>query len=85
MRKCGRSFLHLYHGLVRVCEIELSHMGKINGNPDLVCEKQMFTIETLSQHCKKCSPYLGLKNPQFIHDVWSQFHWKILSGQGSHK
>ena len=25
--------------LVWVCEIELSHMGKKNGNPDLVCEK----------------------------------------------
>ena len=24
---------------MRVCEIELSHMGKHNGNPDLVCEK----------------------------------------------
>ena len=25
-------------GQVRVCEIEISHMGKNNGNPDLVCE-----------------------------------------------
>ena len=25
-------------GLVQVCQIELSHMGKDNGNPDLVCE-----------------------------------------------
>ena len=30
---------YLYHGMVRVCEIELSHMGKHNGNYDLVCEK----------------------------------------------
>ena len=29
---------YLSHGLVRVCEIELSHMGKNQGNPDLVCE-----------------------------------------------
>ena len=36
---CGCSFLYLSNGLVRVCEIELSPMGKINGNPDLVCEK----------------------------------------------
>ena len=38
---------YLSLGLVRVCEIELSHMG----NPDLVCEKSMvfFTVspETL--------------------------------------
>ena len=26
-------------GLVRVCEIEISHMVKNNGNPDLVCAK----------------------------------------------
>ena len=26
-------------GLVWVCDIELPHMGKINGNPDLVREK----------------------------------------------
>ena len=25
-------------GLVWVCEIEISHIGKINGNPNLVCE-----------------------------------------------
>ena len=23
-----------------MCEIEISHMGKNNGNPDLVCEKK---------------------------------------------
>ena len=26
-------------GLVLVCEKEISHMGKNEGNPDLVCEK----------------------------------------------
>ena len=33
-------FLLLFfpHGLVQVCEKELSNMGKINRNPDLVCE-----------------------------------------------
>ena len=31
---CGLS-----HRLIRVCEIELSHMGKNMGNLDLVCEK----------------------------------------------
>ena len=30
-------FYYLSHGLVQVCEVELSHMGKNNGNPDLVC------------------------------------------------
>ena len=30
---------YLFHGLVQVCEIELSYMGENNGNPDLVCEK----------------------------------------------
>ena len=38
---CGQSVtIHFYlsHGLVRVCEIELSHMCKNNGNPYLVYE-----------------------------------------------
>ena len=39
---CGCSF-YLSLGLVQVCEIELSHMGKNKGNPDQVCEK-MFTF-----------------------------------------
>ena len=30
---------YLSNGLVRVCEIEFSHMSKNNKNPDLVCEK----------------------------------------------
>ena len=30
---------YLSHGLVWVCEIELSYMGKNKGNPDLVTEK----------------------------------------------
>ena len=29
---------HLSHRLVQVCEIEISHMGKNYGSPDLVCE-----------------------------------------------
>ena len=31
-------FFYLSLGLVWVCELEISHMGKNNGNPDLVCE-----------------------------------------------
>ena len=38
---CGCSFFNLSIGLVRVCDIELSHMGKNNGNPNLVFEKSM--------------------------------------------
>ena len=37
---CGCLFFYLPHGLVWVSEIELSHMGKNNCYPDLVCEKQ---------------------------------------------
>ena len=36
-RAAVRFYLSL--GLVRVCEIEISHMDKNNGNPTLVCEK----------------------------------------------
>ena len=42
---CGYSFFflffffYLFLWLVRVCEIEFSHMGKNSGNSDLVCEK----------------------------------------------
>ena len=32
---------NLSHGLVRVCEIDSSHMGKNNGNSDLVIEKNV--------------------------------------------
>ena len=45
--------LHLDHSIlyVLVCEKELSHMGKNNGNPDLVCEKNIsFTISLLHYH-----------------------------------
>ena len=38
---------YLSHGLVQVCEIELSQMGKNNGNPDLVCEKYIYHIEVI--------------------------------------
>ena len=29
---CGCSFCYLSHGLVRVCEVELSHMGENSAN-----------------------------------------------------
>ena len=36
MRGCA--FFYLSHKLVWVCEIELLHMGKNNGNPNQVCD-----------------------------------------------
>ena len=39
---CGQVQLFVFyfsHRLIRVYEIQLSHMGKNNGNSDLVCEK----------------------------------------------
>ena len=34
---------YLSHGLVRVCEIEFSHMGKNSGNSDLVSKNTLST------------------------------------------
>ena len=42
---CGqRAAVHFYLslGLVQVCEIEISQIGKNNGNPDLVCENIVY-------------------------------------------
>ena len=41
---CGCLF-YLSLGPVRVCEIEISHMGKNNGNPDLVCENKLNALK----------------------------------------
>ena len=41
---CGCLFFYISLGLVRGCEIEISHMGKNNGNLDLVCEKRLFSL-----------------------------------------
>ena len=38
---CGCSFFYLTLGPVRVCGIEPSHMGKNNGNTNLVGEKKI--------------------------------------------
>ena len=56
---------NISHGLVRVCDIELSHMGKNNGNPDLVCEKILYLCYFLialrvSVFCVSSSRCLGL-------------------------
>ena len=39
--------LHRDHSILHalVCEKEISHMGKINGNSDLVCEKNYFPTD----------------------------------------
>ena len=36
---------YLSHGLVRVCEIALSHMDKNNGNPDVMCGKKNLSFK----------------------------------------
>ena len=36
---------YLSHGLVPVCEIELSHIGTNNGYSDLVCQKGWMSNE----------------------------------------
>ena len=41
---CGCLFFIFPHMLVRVCEIELSHIGKNNGNPDLDCARKYLNI-----------------------------------------
>ena len=38
-----------------MCEIEISHMGKNNGNLDLVCEKQTcLMVSDYLQHKEDC-------------------------------
>ena len=39
---------YLSHVLEWVCEVELSHMGKSNGNPDLVCENLVVSNSGIS-------------------------------------
>ena len=42
---CGLFDFYLSLGLVRVCEIEISRMGKNNGYPNLVCQKSVDSDE----------------------------------------
>ena len=46
---------YLSLGLVWVCEIEISHMGKNNGNSDLVCTIGILEVCLLVSHTKLCS------------------------------
>ena len=43
-QRAANIFLIFPTGFVRVCEVELSHMGKNDGNSDLVCERQTFSF-----------------------------------------
>ena len=42
--------LYLSLGLVRVCEIQISHMCKNHGYPDLVCEKRLSLLSGKSEN-----------------------------------
>ena len=44
--------------LVWVCEIEISHMGKNNGNPDLVCDNRLSHLSRLGDRRIVDSCYL---------------------------
>ena len=44
---CGCLFFYLSLGLVCLCEIEFSHMGRNNGNPNLVCENKISNEDVL--------------------------------------
>ena len=41
--------VYLSRGLVQICEIELSHMGKNKGNPNLVCQNASYICVCFSQ------------------------------------
>ena len=38
-----------------MCEIEISHMGKNNGNPDLVCQKRYKPVAKPARGTRKCN------------------------------
>ena len=55
--------------MVRVCEIELSHMGKANGNPYLVCENVLHIFilkECITETCT------------YSRGNWALFMFKIV-------
>ena len=73
MDRCATVRFYLSHRLVLVCKIELSHMGKINRNPDLVCEKTSSNTE--------CQSFLTAPhtNDGLFFFVTFQFHSFILT------
>ena len=69
-------FFYLSYWLVRVCEIELSHMGKNNRNPHLVCEK--FLIFILRGPEELSHPNIVLVNNQLCVSM-IEFRERILN------
>ena len=57
---------YVSRGLVRVCEKELSNMGKSNGTPDLVCEIFLSHMGKSNGNpdlvCKKELSHMGTTN-----------------------
>ena len=77
---------YLSLGLVRVREIDIFHMGKNNGHPDLVCEKTICT-SLLIYYGKSIpmfriiQPYLNLLvKPRFFLVFWKNIILCILKG-----
>ena len=71
---------YLSLGLVRVCEIELSHMGKNSGNSDLVCEKKRCFTHCIIYKAHKHKTMQNSRNFQGIlfHPLSCQY---VLSGK----
>ena len=57
---------YLSLGLVRVCEKELSHMGKNSGNLDLVCENNCLISFTQVFSCRYCWVLIFVLSPFYI-------------------
>ena len=72
---CGCSFFYLSNGEVWVCEmIELSHMGRNNGNPDLVCEKESFHMGKTAETSIRCARKGSLVSRPIRFDVYFQIN-----------
>ena len=63
---CGCSFLIFHTGWYGVCEIEFSHMGRISGNPDLVCKNKYYLVSCRWVY----QPYKGYQRlGSFVHFI----------------
>ena len=60
-RRCAAVRFYLLHGLERVCEIEISHMGKNNDNPDLVCKNIVVVNAITKADFQQSSGAISLK------------------------
>ena len=64
--------VYLSHGLVRVCEIEVSHMGKMNGNLNLVNEiKFSHSMKRRNQFHTICNKHIILNSKAIVNLVQS--------------